>query len=57
MFHNVLIVITFLLFSGRSIGVCVCVDVKERKERGREIRRVFSTLTSYQISVKRHFNS
>ena len=32
MFHNVLIVITFLLFSGRSIGVCVCVSKRGKKE-------------------------
>ena len=39
------------------VCVCMCVCVKERKERGREIGGVYSTVSSYQIRVKRYFNS
>ena len=64
MFHNVLSVITVLLYSCVCVCVCVrahacvraCVCVKERKERGREIGRVYSTVSSYQNSVIRYFN-
>ena len=31
--------------------------VKEKKERGREIGRVYSTVSPYHVRVKRYFNS
>ena len=42
---------------GIKLCVCVCVCVKERKESSSEIGRVYSTVSSYQIRVKRYFNS
>ena len=35
----------------------MCVCVTEKKERGKEIGRVYSTVSSYQIRVKRYFYS